>query len=237
MFTKLKQTVYKHSVHILTATMFTMAIWLNIYAVEPYVTSAPDSIDEPTKKSEIIEFLNSPKKHNADKDLGKQAISSNSEFGLYFSSNSEVEQEEATLQEPLTGPKLYLSYVDQITTEVYPDIPADYIKAMIWRESRYEPNCKTGNHVGLMQISTKWHTQRAKSLGVDDLYDPYGNILVGCDILNEFTQSNDFRYALNYFAGGYKYANSYKNSKSPVEKELDRIVEQMNNGDIVIGGE
>lgn len=142
-------------------------------------------------------------------------------------------------EKPLTGPSLYANFVDEITTSVYPDIPSEYVKAIIWHESRFEPeimNTKT-KATGLMQILPKWHTKRAKMLGVSSLTDPYGNILVGCDILNELTQKYDFNYALNFFAGGYPYADRYKNSASPFVKELNEIIHQMETGEIILGGE
>lgn len=150
-----------------------------------------------------------------------------------------ISEETDAFLEPLVGPALYASYADEITRTIYPDIPSDYVKAIIWRESRYQPdtkNSKTGV-VGLMQINPKWHTQRANSLGVSDLFDPYGNIVVGCDILHEMTEQHEFNYALNFFAGGYKYADHYKNSTSPVVRELNDIIQKMKSGEIVIGGE
>lgn len=128
-----------------------------------------------------------------------------------------------------TEEELYNSYVDEIVENFYPDLDARYVKAIIYHESRYSPNvvnAKTGVK-GLMQISPKWHTQRAKNLGVEDLLDPYGNILVGCDILNELTQKHSFNYALNFFAGGYPYANRYKGSTSPYVESLIRIIAEM----------
>lgn len=142
-------------------------------------------------------------------------------------------------EKPLSGPTLYASYADEITTSVYPEIPSEYVKAIIWHESRFEPeimNTKT-KATGLMQILPKWHTKRAKNLGVTSLTDPYGNILVGCDILNELTQKYDFNYALNFFAGGYPYADRYKNSASPFVQELNEIIHQMESGEIILGGE
>lgn len=152
--------------------------------------------------------------------------------------NKEVEEIKEVIK-TLTGPALYASYVDQIIEQYYPILDADTIKAMIYLESTYRPNLvnkKTGVK-GLMQISPKWHTERAKSLGVTDLLDPYGNILVGCDILNEMTQKYDANYAINYFAGGYKYANNHKNSTSAYVKKLNSIKAKMKNGEIILGGE
>lgn len=116
--------------------------------------------------------------------------------------------------------------VNFICTEIYPDVNADYVLALIYHESRFKPdvvNSKTGA-TGLMQILPKWHTVRAEKLGVS-LSDPTGNILTGCDILNEvYQQSGSISYALNVYAGGYAYANNYKNTKSPFERELDEIL-------------
>lgn len=153
--------------------------------------------------------------------------------------NTLIEIQEELTSIPLTGPILYANFVDEIVETVYPDIFADYVKAIIWHESRYEPwrvNTKT-NATGLMQILPRWHTKRAESLGVTSLLDPYGNILVGCDILNELTQSHNFDYALNFFAGGYPYADRYKDSTSPFIEELNEIINQMETGVIVLGGE
>lgn len=141
-------------------------------------------------------------------------------------------------EEPLIGTALYLSYVDEIIETYYPDLDADIIKAVIYHESRFQPdakNSKTGV-IGLMQISPKWHTKRAARLGVS-LNDPYGNILVGCDILHEQLQGHSMSYALNMFAGGYTYADSYRNSTSPYVKAVNSICARIQSGDILLGGE
>lgn len=135
----------------------------------------------------------------------------------------------------LEGPDLYDSYAEQIVQTYYPQLDARYVKAIIYHESRYDPtaiNSKTGV-MGLMQISPKWHTNRANDLGVFNLLDPYGNILVGCDLLAELTNSHDFNYALNFFAGGYPYANRYRSSTSPYVKDLERIIAKMESEEAV----
>lgn len=143
--------------------------------------------------------------------------------------------------EPLIGKALYDSYVDEIVSTYYKDLDPEYIRAIIYHESRYDPNCrnKKTNATGLMQILPKWHTQRARNLGVMDLLDPYGNILVGCDILYEMTEKYGFTYALNYFAGGYKYANSYQNKTSPYIKALNSFIALERSGEPmdIYGGE
>lgn len=69
----------------------------------------------------------------------------------------------------------------------YPSVDPAIVKSVIWHESRYDPNAKNcdGTCVGLMQVSTRWHADRAAKLGVTDFFDPYENILLGVDYLQE----------------------------------------------------
>lgn len=130
----------------------------------------------------------------------------------------------------LSDKERYINYAYNIGELYYPDIPSEYVCAIMKRESEYDPtkrNSRTGVQ-GLTQISPKWHTKRAESLGVNDLYDPYGNILVCYDILHELTLANDFDYAINFYAGGYRYADRYRDSTSPVKSQLIKIIESEN---------
>lgn len=68
---------------------------------------------------------------------------------------------------------------------------------MIYQESRYDPKAKNGNCLGLMQVSSYWHKNRASKLGVSDFYDPYSNILLGVDYISElYTKYKDIRLVL-----------------------------------------
>lgn len=130
----------------------------------------------------------------------------------------------------LTPMEKYVNYAWEISDQWYPDIHPEYVCAIMYHESRFDPtvtNSKTGVK-GLCQINPKWHTARAANLGVTDLYDPWGNILVCYDILNELAQSKGIRYAINFYAGGYPYANRYLDSMSPFEKELGQIMDEQN---------
>lgn len=127
----------------------------------------------------------------------------------------------------LSSADLYTNYAYEIAKFRYPDVDPEYVCAIIYHESRFDPtqtNSRTGVQ-GLTQINPKWHTKRARSLGVENLYDPYGNILVCFDILNELAQKNGFEYALNFYAGGYPYANRYRNSQSPFISQLREIMD------------
>jgi soluble lytic murein transglycosylase-like protein len=64
-------------------------------------------------------------------------------------------------------------------------VDPELVKSIIYHESRYNPKATNGNCVGLMQLSKRWHADRAKKLGVTNFYDPYENILVGVDYLSE----------------------------------------------------
>lgn len=124
----------------------------------------------------------------------------------------------------------YINYAYEISAQFYPEVCADYVCAIMYHESRFIPNLvnpKSGTQ-GLTQINPKWHTERAKRLGVVDLYDPYGNILVCFDILSELTRQKNFRYAINFYAGGYPYANAYREDISPFELELAEILNEQN---------
>lgn len=74
-------------------------------------------------------------------------------------------------------------YIKDICKEY--EIEPELIQSIVWHESRYNPKVKNGKCLGLMQIHTSYHSDRAKKLGVKDFYDPYGNILLGVDYISE----------------------------------------------------
>lgn len=128
-----------------------------------------------------------------------------------------LQEEEEAKQTALIaagGQPLYEFYVDDICNNLYPDVPASMIKAMITRESHWNPTClgDHGTSYGLMQIKPKWHQWRADKLGVTDWLDPYGNILVGVDMMNDYIHKyNSLALALMVYNGGAKYAqNNYE---------------------------
>jgi phosphoribosyl-AMP cyclohydrolase len=87
------------------------------------------------------------------------------------------------------------SYVRDIAPKY--NMEPELIMSIIESESTYNPRCKTGNCLGLMQVSSYWHKDRMLKLGVSDLYDPYGNILVAVDYLSELcSMYKDMRLVL-----------------------------------------
>jgi hypothetical protein len=61
------------------------------------------------------------------------------------------------------------------------------IVALIEKESGYKYDMlgDNGNSIGYMQIYQKWHEERMDAEGVTDLFNPYGNIRVGTNYLQE----------------------------------------------------
>lgn len=77
----------------------------------------------------------------------------------------------------------WYDYIDFVCEQK--NICPELIQALIETESSWEPDARNGSCVGLMQISENWHQDRKERLGVKDLTDPYDNILVGIDYLQE----------------------------------------------------
>ena len=94
--------------------------------------------------------------------------------------------------------------VYQIAIEVteHYNICPEFLQAMAFRESSYRTDVKNGSCIGLMQVNEKWHTDRMARLGVDSLYDPYGNMLVAADYLSElFEEYEDVGVVLMTYNG------------------------------------
>lgn len=122
-----------------------------------------------------------------------------------------ISEEPVLKPKPLTQQEEIELHIQNVVS-LYPNLSTNLINAIIWRESRYDPNAKNynGTCIGLMQLSTKWHSHRAKTLGVENLYDPYGNVLTGCDLLSELLESYSLEMALMTYHGGYSYAQKHQ---------------------------
>lgn len=117
-----------------------------------------------------------------------------------------------SIEVPVAPPVEPLTAIEQDVLDIckhYPNVYPELVHSIIWYESRYNSSSvsKSGC-VGLMQISPKWHKKRAEKLGVTDLYDQYGNILVGVDYLNDLYRYNgeDWELALMLYSMDNKKA-------------------------------
>lgn len=102
------------------------------------------------------------------------------------------------------------------------------IIAMIERETDFRPHLigDNGNSYGLMQINKKWHIERMKKLGCDDLLDPYQNVTVGIDYFAElYEYGGTLEWALMGYNGGYSYARK-KTAKGEVSDYAKGVIER-----------
>lgn len=94
----------------------------------------------------------------------------------------------------------YQGYIYEICGSY--NICPELVMAIVERESSGKADAKNGSCIGLMQVSERWHKDRMEKLGVTDLYDARGNILVGVDYLSELsTKYNDLPLTLMVYNG------------------------------------
>ena len=128
-----------------------------------------------------------------------------------FSANSEEISEERVMQ---MAEKIGAKY----------NICPELLTAVAFQESRYNPNAEHEGCVGLMQISPMWHVDRMERLGVYDLREPYGNMLVAADYLLElFKEYEDLGMVLQVYNGD-SVAESYWNGETSMSDYANDIM-------------
>lgn len=114
-----------------------------------------------------------------------------------------------------------------LTCEKYHIDPA-IVTAMIWKESTYRSHLlgDSGKSYGLMQVQKRWHGERMKSLGVTDLFDPFGNVTVGVDILAGHIKAYDGNVEMALVAYNMGTTGARKNcfSKGVYSSKYSRAV-------------
>lgn len=99
-------------------------------------------------------------------------------------------------------------------------VSPELIEAMIEIESDGRSDISNEDCYGLMQVSTRWHADRAARLGVDITTD-YGNIITGIDYLMELAADNeDLFYVLATYNGQSDAAEGKRNDYA------DKIIER-----------
>lgn len=104
----------------------------------------------------------------------------------------------------------------------------ELLMAICEKESSLNPLAVNGSHKGIMQVSEKWHSERMERLGVDDLFDAYGCILVATDYLSElFETYEDVAVVLGLYHGERKAIVNADNGtfSSYVKGILERTME------------
>lgn len=71
------------------------------------------------------------------------------------------------------------------------NISPELLQAIAWSESRFCADVENVGCIGIMQINEVCHTERIERLQVENLRDPYGNILVAADYLAELMRRVD----------------------------------------------
>ena len=88
--------------------------------------------------------------------------------------------------------EMLIEYTEEIGQQY--GICPELLQAIAERESSLRIYATNGTCKGLMQISEKWHRDRMERLGVTDIYDAYGNILLAADYLAELAEESDDLY-------------------------------------------
>lgn len=100
----------------------------------------------------------------------------------------------------------------------------ELLQAIAFRESSYQSKATNGTCIGLMQVSRKWHIGRMEKLGVKDLYDPYGNMLVAADYLSElFNEYEDVGVVLMKYNGDSNW-DDFMNGEAELSKYANDIL-------------
>lgn len=77
----------------------------------------------------------------------------------------------------------------------------ELVEALIERESSWNPNAVNGNCIGLMQIDSEIHKNL---IGGRNLFDPYDNIEVGVELLEQLLHKyGEAAPALMFYNAGY----------------------------------
>lgn len=129
-----------------------------------------------------------------------------------------------------------IGYIKEICSE-YPNVEPELIQSIVYHESRYNPKAvdKTGSCIGLMQISKRWHTDRAKKLtGSDDLFDPYVNLKTGIDYLNDLitkhgTSNIDLVIMIYNGSGDAAYSRHNSGNLTTYAKNVLNMMEALKN--------
>ena len=108
------------------------------------------------------------------------------------------------------------------------ELPLSLIMAVIDKESEFYPNARSSKGAqGLMQIMpSKWDEYVVKlNLAVDRraMTDPFMNITVGCQILNDFYNQNN--HLKDYKVRMAKALTDYNNGEAAIDPNLDYAVQ------------
>lgn len=106
----------------------------------------------------------------------------------------------------------------------YDNVSTELVLSLCHSESTFNRYAKSSaNCRGLMQLNPKWHIARMIKLGVTDMYDPYGNILLGMDYLSELikcTNGDEYLAIMLYNEGSIATSHYEENGYSEYSKKI-----------------
>jgi len=117
------------------------------------------------------------------------------------------------------------------------EIDPALVMGVIYRESSFRTYVMgdNGRSYGLMQIQLRYQHERMAELNCTDLLDPYQNVLVGIDILDElFERGKSVEWVLMSYNGGCTYANK-KEAAGVVSGYAKRVLEASKSFNMVAG--
>lgn len=100
----------------------------------------------------------------------------------------------------------------------------EFLMAIIEAESSGNPHAVNGGCKGLMQIYEKYHLDRMKRLGIKDIFDTYGNILVGADYLHELFSNYDDPGMVLMTYNGDSRADAYWNGNGNLSEYANKVL-------------
>lgn len=127
-----------------------------------------------------------------------------------------------------TGPALSEGEMCVLTEKVGAEynICPELLQAIAWKESRYDPVAMNGDCMGLMQVDCRWHGERMERLGVTNLCDPEGNMLVAADYLAELFAEYDEADVVLMFYSGSSRAAEYSRGTEKMSDYVWEVLEE-----------
>ena len=136
---------------------------------------------------------------------------------------TKVFAEEANDSKTITTEEL--KTITEEVGQIY-NIDPELLQAICETESHQKIYAENDTCKGLMQVSVKWHKNRMEKLGVTDIYDPYGNILVAADFLSDlYKENSDTNYVLMRYNMETKTANELY-AKGEITNYAKKIVKR-----------
>lgn len=93
------------------------------------------------------------------------------------------------------------------------NISPEFLEAVAWTESRFDPAAESGGCVGLMQVAPRWHRDRMARLGLTeaDLWEVDGCMAIAADYLRELFDTYDDPFWVLMTYNGDSNASAYLN--------------------------